>query len=596
MLTFKLILALSSPLCVLASACMNPGSPQTSALNAISTPTASSPATTHTTKSITSNSILSLDTDRCAVPDPAIDAWDTGAGIGSPPLVPEIHAGLTKLTGNQASSVAPELAESFSTNHDGTIYTFRLRPNLKFSDGSPITSADVIASWERALRLARPGGYASKFLSQIQGADNILNGIATDLAGVEIIDDHTVEVQLSNPNHSFELDLAHPVASVFKTENAGLWDGFWSNDFDPQPADPAEAPAVELYSDLLPVGAGPFKLTAYASLGQVQRCVLSRNNHYWGEQTNLEYVVLENHADQVVPVGFPDVVIARLFNQQTIDFDAWILTSLTDEQIADLDTVPGIFKIPIPIEIAVFALNDQRHPLNVPEVRKTLFNHADIVEILYGGQYPRPDRIVPEPLRHKVGTVETVELDTNAHVPHELRYEEVPGFFYILDDDVVQRFGFHTLLTQITDQWWEEFGIDMRTINRSSDDYSEVERTIGFDARLWQTTIQSPDPAHLFASFINPFGTDQEPTNWHALTPLFKQLEQTVDEATRHQIYAQIEQAILDNHLGIALFWSVGWLPVRIQPYVHGFTGATFPRSLFHNVWMDDTAPERPIP
>ena len=79
------------------------------------------------------------------------------------------------------------------------------------------------------------------------------------MEGVKLIDDHTLEIHLSIPNHDFELDLAHPVASVLKTENAGLWDGFWSNDFDPQPSNPAEAPAIELYSDLLPVGAGPFR-------------------------------------------------------------------------------------------------------------------------------------------------------------------------------------------------------------------------------------------------------------------------------------------------------------------------------------------------
>ena len=598
MLKFKLIVALSSQLWILAAACTDSQPAQTVSLEAISTPTVSPPATSPTATSLTSNRILSLDVDRCAIPDPAIDAWDTGAGIGAPPLVPEIHAGLTKLSGDQSASVALELADSYTTNPEGTIYTFKLRPNLTFSDGSPITAADVKASWERALRLARPGGYASKFLRPIQGADAILSGTSTELGGVDVIDDRTIEIHLSRTNRSFELALAHPVASVLKKENLAHWDGLWSNDIDPYPAGPdiQPSPAIELYSDLLPVGAGPFRLTAYASYGDLQRCVLSRNKHYWGKPTNLEHVVLENHATQVIPVGFPIDVTARLFSQRTIDMDAWVLTALTDEQLDDLDSVPGVARISMPIEVAVFALNDQRHPLNIPEVRQTLINHTDLVKRLYGAPYPRPNRIVPEPLRHAVGGVETVEFDTTAHVPHELRYEEVPGNFYILDDDVVHRFGFHNLLSEITDEWWEDFGIDLRTINRSSDEFSEVARTIGIDARLWQITLQSPDPAHFFASFADPFGGHQGPTNWDALTPLFKQLEQTVDEATRRQIYAQLEQTILDRHLGIALFWSVGWMPVRIQPYVHGFTGATLPRSLFHHVWMDDTAPDRPIP
>ena len=579
--------ALMALLWTLTAACTPADPPQSVTVDPISTPAAA----------LTSNRILSVDVDRCAVPDPAIDAWDTGAGIGSPPLVPEIHAGLTKLTDDPTSPVALELAESHTTNPDGTTYTFKLRPSLAFSDGSPITSADVKASWERALYLARPGGYASKFLSQVQGADDILGGQKTDLEGVEIIDDRTVEIRLSTPNHNFELALAHPVASVFNTSNAAYWDGLWSNNADPHSADPAKSPSVELYSEMLPVSAGPFKLTEYISYGGTQRCVLRKNEHYWGKQTNLEHVVLENRATQVIPIGLPTGVTARLFDQQTIDFDAWVLTELTDEQIENLDNVHGVDKVPIPIEIAVFALNDLRHPLNIPEVRETLINHADIVELLYGGPYPRPDRIVPKQIQHAVGTIETIDFNTNAHVPYELRYDEVPGTFYILDDDVTIRFGFHNLLSDITDQWWEDFGIDLRTINRSSEHYDQVAQTTGFDARLWQTTIQSPDPAHLFASFNSPFGeSQQQPSTWEALTPLFGQLQQTVDEATRRDIFAQIEQTILDNHLGIALFWSVGWMPVRIQPYVHGFTGATFPRSLFHNVWLDESAPTRQIP
>ena len=596
MLKFRLTLVLFSPILVLA-ACADHLPSQTNTLDAISSSDESLPTPTQAAEPGSSNRILSLDVGRCAIPDPAVDAWDTGAGIGSPPLVTEIHAGLTKLTDDPSSPVALELAESFSKGPNGTTYTFKLRPNLTFSDGTPLTAADVKASWERALRLARTGGYAFKILRPIRGAEDILQDVSTELEGVNVIDDRTIEVHLSKPNHSFETSVAHPVAFVLKMENVGHWDGYWSNDVDPHPVDALEnpPPAVALHSDLLPVGAGPFKLTVYEAYGDVQRCVLSRNNRYWGEQTHLDYVVLENHATQVIPVGFPSDATARLFSQLSIDMDPWVLTELTDEHFDDLDSVEGVSRISTPIEIAVFALNDHRHPLNVDEVRRTLLNSADLVKRLYGSEYPRPNRIVPEQLQGAVGDVQSIRFDGSTSIPYELRTDGLPGVFYILDDDVVMRFGFHSLLADITDEWWSEYGINLRMVHRSSDQFAETAQAHGYDARLWQTTIQTPDPGHLFASFAEPFG-ERQGRKWDALTPMFTELETAVDEATRREIYARIEQAMLDDYLGITLFWSVGWMPVRVQPDVHGFTGVTFPRSMFHNVWMDDTAPERPIP
>lgn len=59
-----------------------------------------------------------------------------------------ILEGLTKIAVDGA--VTPLLAENWSESPDGKSYTFRLRPNLKFSDGAPCTSEAVKFSFERA--------------------------------------------------------------------------------------------------------------------------------------------------------------------------------------------------------------------------------------------------------------------------------------------------------------------------------------------------------------------------------------------------------------------------------------------------------------
>ena len=64
-------------------------------------------------------------------------------------IYPNIFAGLVKASVD-GTKIEPNLAESWTSSPDGLTYTFKLRPNLKFSDGSPIKASDVRFSLLRA--------------------------------------------------------------------------------------------------------------------------------------------------------------------------------------------------------------------------------------------------------------------------------------------------------------------------------------------------------------------------------------------------------------------------------------------------------------
>ncbi len=59
-------------------------------------------------------------------------------------------------TGVQAMSPQPAIAESFELSPDGRRYTFHLRPDAKWTDGTPVTSYDFAWSWQRFLHPERP--------------------------------------------------------------------------------------------------------------------------------------------------------------------------------------------------------------------------------------------------------------------------------------------------------------------------------------------------------------------------------------------------------------------------------------------------------
>ena len=60
---------------------------------------------------------------------------------------------LVRLDPNDTTKVVGDLAESWSVSDDGLTYTFKLKPDMKFASGNPITAEDVAYSFERAVKL-----------------------------------------------------------------------------------------------------------------------------------------------------------------------------------------------------------------------------------------------------------------------------------------------------------------------------------------------------------------------------------------------------------------------------------------------------------
>jgi ABC-type transport system substrate-binding protein len=117
--------------------------------------------------------------------------------IISGPLITNTFA--TLVDTDPAGKLVPSLAQSWTTSQDGTVFTFKLVPTAKFHNGEPIEAKDVKWSWERALNPATKSPTARETLGAIVGALEILDGKATELTGVKIVDPHTLEVTLSLP-------------------------------------------------------------------------------------------------------------------------------------------------------------------------------------------------------------------------------------------------------------------------------------------------------------------------------------------------------------------------------------------------------------
>ena len=96
----------------------------------------------------------------------------------------------------------PAAADGYDVSTDGTLYTFHLRRDGRWSDGQPVTAQQFAFSWKRLLDPRLKAEYAPLFVDAgIVGADDFNTGrVATSAkVGVRAIDDYTFEVRLNQP-------------------------------------------------------------------------------------------------------------------------------------------------------------------------------------------------------------------------------------------------------------------------------------------------------------------------------------------------------------------------------------------------------------
>jgi ABC-type transport system substrate-binding protein len=127
-----------------------------------------------------------------------------------------VYSGLLKL--NADDQVVPDLAAGMPTlSADKRTYTFKIRPDARFSDGTPVTAPDFVASWTRALSRQEQSPVAPAYMGGIVGAAALNAGKSHTLAGARAVDSRTVQVTFSAPG-TYLLDaMTYPTWYVVKT-------------------------------------------------------------------------------------------------------------------------------------------------------------------------------------------------------------------------------------------------------------------------------------------------------------------------------------------------------------------------------------------
>lgn len=174
-----------------------------------------------------------------------------------------LFEGLVKFSGMEdgkgSENIVPALAESWNTSKDGTIYTFKIRENAKWSNGINISAADFVDFFSSILKSRMDNIFCDE-LNTISGAYEFREGKCTvEGLGIKAVNEDTLEIKLTHPDEGFLNILAKPIYSLRVIDDK-LYN--WKENL-----------TSILYT-------GPFKLKNISGNGEV---TLIKNDNYWNK-------------------------------------------------------------------------------------------------------------------------------------------------------------------------------------------------------------------------------------------------------------------------------------------------------------------------
>ncbi|SFJ81492.1 peptide/nickel transport system substrate-binding protein [Paenibacillus sp. UNC496MF] len=172
----------------------------------------------------------------------------------------------------------PGLAEKWDVSADNLTYTYHLRKDLKFSDGSPLTADDVAFTWTILYDKSYDGDSQVNTL-HVKGGEDYKAGKATSVSGIKVIDPQTISVTLDKPNASALTMLGSDVLSK----------AYYGKDYKQ-----GDLGYMKKLSGS-PLGNGPYKLEKFIP-GQEVRMV-ANENYFAGKPKTEHFIYKTSEGD-----------------------------------------------------------------------------------------------------------------------------------------------------------------------------------------------------------------------------------------------------------------------------------------------------------
>ena len=361
---------------------------------------------------------------------------------------------------NEKGVLVGDLAESWSTDATGTVYTIKLRPNVRWHDSEKVTASDVVYT-----------------IDAIQNPDTKSPyNLSWQGVSVSALDDQTVVMTLPNPLASFGSSLVQGIVPKHRL---------------------ASVPRAQLrsaeFNSRLPVGTGPFSWGGVISLetgGDIehQRIAFRADENYHLGKPNLNRYVIQTYPSQ------SEIVKALEAGQ----INAAGLSSLEDVSQADILKF-NQFNVPLMSGVYLF-FNNSRPNLSDKTLRNALVRSIDTKALRAQLNYPVID--VSGPILRKHFAYDPAHTQTKSDITEAANLLDKAGWTKAEGTFVRQKAGLALEFTLLTEdqadyarladslqRQFAEIGVKITVQVKAGREFQQSLQTHDYDALLYGITI-----------------------------------------------------------------------------------------------------------
>lgn len=254
---------------------------------------------------------------------------------GSMPAQGMVYESLVE---NTADGIKPLLAESWEISDDGKTYTFHLRKNVTFHDGAAFNAEAVKKNIDAVQSNASKHSWIK---------------LSTKIASCDVIDEHTVQLVLSEPYYPTLVELSMTRPYVFVSPN---------NFMDGQTKD-----GISGYN-----GTGPYILTEHKT---EQYAIFEANETYWGGAPKVKKIVAK-----VLPAGETTFLALQKGEVNFVFTDDWGTDSIDTEamnQLVDTGNYQVVRSEPVNTKMIVANSSKANSPVSERAVREAIWHSID---------------------------------------------------------------------------------------------------------------------------------------------------------------------------------------------------------------------------
>ena len=378
--------------------------------------------------------------------------------------------------------VVPAVAKSFELSADGKTYTFKLRPDATWSDGSALTSEDFVYSWKRVLSPEFPAPY-KQMMWGIQGAEAFSqNKGGWEAVGIKAPDPHTLEVTLRAPTPYF------PELVAFYT-------------FFPVPKGAIDQHAEDWTKPEHIVTNGAYTLKGYTPQQEVR---LERRATYWdAKNVSLGAVRLRILSD-----------LNAIVNAYKTGELHWSGQNLPVAQVSNLLMHPDYMQEPL-LGTYFYRVNVSKKdsPLNDKRVREALslgLDRDQLVKQTLKGLFTVATAYVPDSLP---GYTSAASVEGNATKAKSLLSEAGYGpekplkiqVLYNTDEN-------HKLVAESIQSMWKSLGVEVELVNKEWKTYLQDVDTLNYEVARAGWIGDYNDPMTFLDMWVS--GNGNNDTGW----------------------------------------------------------------------------------